>query len=109
MTPINEVCIMFGDSWRIGNYCRVAYSNTEIEKSIKTKLALLLKNYWKDAGGDNEGKLPLHNKLKSEGLIGDELGQFKIEHIFTSFEYISPRKWKGIELDGSITTRGKWN
>ena len=66
MTPINEVCIMFGDSWRIGNYCRAAYSNTEIEKSIKTKLALLLKNYWKDAGGDNEGKLPLHNKLKSE-------------------------------------------
>ena len=50
-----------------------------------------------------------YNKLKREGLIGDNLGQFKIEHIFTSFEYISPRKWKGIELDGTITTRGKWN
>ena len=49
-----------------------------------------------------------YKKLKREGLIGNELGQFKIEHIFTSFEYISPMKWRGINIDGTMTTRGKW-
>ena len=47
-------------------------------------------------------------KLESEGYIGNNLGQFKIEHVFKSFEYISPRKWRGIELNDSIETRGKW-
>jgi len=50
-----------------------------------------------------------YQKLKEEGYIGDNLGQFKIEHIFKSFEYISPRKWRGIELDGTIEKRGTWN
>ena len=48
------------------------------------------------------------HKLEDLGLIGDKLGQFKVEHIFQSFEYQSPRKWKGIDEDGIATTRGKW-
>lgn len=48
------------------------------------------------------------NKLKQEGFIGNQLGKFKIEHIFNSFEYLSPRHWRGISEDGEITTRGKW-
>ena len=49
-----------------------------------------------------------YNKLNQLGLIGDELGKFKIEHIFTSFKYVSPRKWIATCLDGTIEKRGKW-
>lgn len=50
-----------------------------------------------------------YNKLKDLGFIGDKLGQFKIEHIFTSFKYISSRKWYAECEDGTIEKRGKWN
>ena len=49
-----------------------------------------------------------YNKLLAAGYIGDNLGQFKIEHVFTSFKYISPRKWYAICDDGTIEKRGKW-
>jgi len=49
-----------------------------------------------------------YNKLQSMNLIGDNLGQFKVEHIFNSFKYISPRHWKAVCDDGSIEKRGKW-
>ena len=48
------------------------------------------------------------HKLEDSGLIGNKLGQFKVEHVFQSFEYESPRKWRGIEFDGTVITRGKW-
>ena len=90
------------------NYCQFGYdilkNYNNFMNNIKNKVNVIYENI--DAILINESD---YNKLKSEGLIGNELGQFKIEHIFKSFEYVSPRKWKGIELDGSITTRGKWN
>ena len=46
-----------------------------------------------------------YNKLLALGYIGDKLGQFKIEHIFTRFKYISGRKWQGYYNE----QRGKWN
>ena len=48
------------------------------------------------------------NKLNQFGLIGDELGKCKVEHIFKSFKYVSGRKWIATNLDGTFEKRGKW-
>ena len=67
MTTMNEVCILFGDSWRVGNYCRAAYSATEVEKSVKDKLAHMLKTYWKNMTNDGkEDKLYIRSKFQDE-------------------------------------------
>ena len=50
-----------------------------------------------------------YNKLNELGYIGDKLGQFKIEHIFTSFRYVSGRKWIATCEDGTVEKRGKLN
>lgn len=76
----------------------------EFMNKIKQKVNVYFENI--DAILINEAD---YLKLQAEGLIGENLGQFKIEHIFKSFEYISPRHWRGIDIDGTITTRGKWN
>jgi len=47
-------------------------------------------------------------KLQNEGLIGDKLGQFKLEHIFDRFVYKSGRKWQGYFNGELIEKRGKW-
>ena len=70
---------------------------------IRSKVNVIYENI--DAVLINESD---YNKLNQLGLIGDELGKFKIEHIFTSFKYISPRKWYATCLDGTIEKRGKW-
>jgi len=75
----------------------------EFMSKIKQKVNVYFENI--DAILINEHD---YKKLQAMGLIGDKLGQFKIEHIFKSFEYISPRHWRGIETDGTIETRGKW-
>ena len=49
-----------------------------------------------------------YNKLKELGYIGEELGQFKIEHIFDRFIYKSGRKWQGYLNNEIIEQRGKW-
>ena len=48
------------------------------------------------------------NKLKKEGFIGDELGMFKVEHVFDRFVYQSGRKWQGYFNNELVEQRGKW-
>ena len=49
-----------------------------------------------------------YNKLQSMGLVGSELGQFHIEHVFDRFVYRSGRKWKGY-FDGELVEqRGRF-
>jgi hypothetical protein len=45
-----------------------------------------------------------HN-LQEEGYIGDCIGQFKIEAIFTEVCFKSPRSWMGLCGDGSVFCR----
>ena len=45
-------------------------------------------------------------KLDHEGLIGDELGQFKIEHEFKEIAIAGPRQIMAIEKDGTLYQRG---
>ena len=42
------------------------------------------------------------NKLQQMGMIGDELGQFKIEHIFNEIAIKSPKRYVATLDDGSI-------
>ena len=49
-----------------------------------------------------------YNKLNQMGLVGDELGQFKVEYVFDRFIYKSGRKWHGFYNGESIEHRGKW-
>ena len=41
------------------------------------------------------------NKLKQLGYVGDALGQFKIDKVFTDIHFVTPRKWYATCLDGS--------
>lgn len=45
-------------------------------------------------------------KLDREGLIGDKLGQFKIEHKFSEIAIRGPRQIMAIEDNGSLYKRG---
>lgn len=48
-----------------------------------------------------------YNKLLSKGLVGNELGQFKIEHKFSEIAIRGPRQIMAIEADdGSLYKRG---
>jgi hypothetical protein len=46
-----------------------------------------------------------YNKLLELGYIGDEMGQLKVETIFTEVCFKSQRKWMGRCVDGSIYCR----
>ena len=76
--------------------------------AFMNKIRTIVKIYYEnvDAILINEAD---YNKLKQLGYIGEDLGKFKIEHIFTSFKYISGRKWYAICDDGSVEKRGKWD
>ena len=43
-----------------------------------------------------------YNKLKSLGYIGNELGQFKIEHVFNEIAIMSPKRYVAKLDDGTI-------
>ena len=88
-------CVQFGYDI-LKNY-------NEFMRKIKDKVNVIYENIDAILISEND-----YDKLKEEGLIGSDLGQFKVEHVFTSFEYISPRKWRGVDEKGEITTRGKW-
>lgn len=47
-----------------------------------------------------------YNKLLSNGFIGEELGQLKIEHIFSEIAIRGSRQIMAIETDGSLYQRG---
>lgn len=40
-------------------------------------------------------------KLKNDGIIGSNLGQFKVEHVFTEFYAKSAEQWIGKNIDGT--------
>jgi hypothetical protein len=46
-------------------------------------------------------------KLCELGMIGDKLGQFKVEEIFTEVYFMGPRKWMAKCDDGSVFCRPK--
>jgi len=70
---------------------------------IRSKVNVIYENI--DAILINEND---YNKLQNEGLIGDELGKFKVEHVFDRFKYVSGRKWQGYFNGELIEKRGKW-
>lgn len=76
----------------------------EFMNKIKQKVNVIYENI--DAILINEAD---YKKLESEGLIGDNLGQFKIENVFDEFVYSSPRRWKGYLNGQLVEKRGKWN
>ena len=45
---------------------------------------------------DQEG----YDKLMSEGLIGDDIGQFKLERVFTEIAILSSRRYVATTIDG---------
>ena len=43
-----------------------------------------------------------YNKLNQLGHIGDNLGQFRLEYIFSEVAFESSAKWMGRTIDGKI-------
>ena len=72
-------------------------------ESIRSKVKVIYENI--DAILISEDDF---NKLKQEGLIGENLGKFKVEHVFDRFVYQSGRKWKGYYNEDLIEQRGKF-
>ena len=46
-------------------------------------------------------------KLDKAGFIGEELGQFKIDHTFSEIAIRAPRQIMAIETDGKLYQRGQ--
>jgi hypothetical protein len=48
-----------------------------------------------------------YNKLVGLGMIGENLGQFKVESVFDELVFKSPRTWMGLMENGEIYCRPK--
>lgn len=61
---MNEVCIEFLNNYAVSSYVRIACSKTEVDKSIKMKLAHLLKKYWNGDFYAMEGRKEMEENRK---------------------------------------------
>ena len=88
----------FVPHWTCPQFALSVLTNFEkIMNGIKSKVNVLYENI--DAILISEEDFI---KLKNEGLIGNELGQFKIEHIFTEIAIKSPRLYIARLEDGNL-------
>jgi hypothetical protein len=46
------------------------------------------------------------HKIKDNGLKGDNMGQFKIDHVFKEIYFRSPYQWIGVKMNGELLYHG---
>jgi hypothetical protein len=83
------------------NHVQFAKKVMDEYDSLMSKIKSLVHVYYEniDAILINESD---YNKLESLGFIGNDLGQFKIEHIFTEIAILSKKRYMGKLINGSV-------